>query len=221
MRNIKIDMLGRQFGKWLVLEEAEKSKSGACVYKCQCECGTTRNVLGGRLRSGGSRSCGCIKPEVSKLCNTTHGLYKHPLYTTWLNIRKRCYDEKIDCFKDYGGRGITLYDGWRDSPTPFIDWCMNNGWKKGLEVDRRNNDGNYVPGNIRFITHKQQQRNTRKNIFYTYNRETRCLSEWAEIVGIKYVTVFTRITRGWTIHEAIFGKKDKKTWKNLNALKIV
>lgn len=215
----KKDITGLRFGRWIVLEENKERFHGRVMYLCRCDCGTERIVEGARMRSGGSQSCGCLKSEAITAANKTHGLSRTPLYVLWLNVRKRCYDTKIRQYKDYGGRGIKMYEPWINDPVAFIKWCENNGWQKGLQLDRKNNEGHYVPDNLRFISHKQQQRNTRKNVFYTHNGETKCLSEWAEFIGIKYATIISRIIRGWTTHDAIFGKKDKKTWKSLNIQK--
>lgn len=206
----KLNLVGKKFGRWTIMEEVLERDMGRVQYKCRCDCGVERIMMGSKLKRGLSKSCGCWRTELTKVRNRTHGLSKLPLYSTWNNIRKRCYDKKIDCYKNYGGRGIRMYEEWINDPPAFIKWCMDNGWQKGLEVDRENNDGDYVPTNIRFITHKEQQRNTRKNVYFTHQGETKCLSEWAEILGINYQTVCTRITRGWEIQEALFGKNNKK-----------
>lgn len=218
MGYVKIDITGQRFGRWFVLGEYGKNKYGKWQFKCKCDCGTEKVVDGNRLRSGGSMSCGCLNREAISKSNGTHGLSKLPLYSVWNNIRKRCYDKKIRQYKDYGGRGIKMHEPWINDPPGFIKWCMDNGWRKGLQVDRENNDGDYVPNNIRFITHKEQQRNTRKNVFYTHDGQTKCLAEWAEITGRNYATVCVRIKRGWTIHDALFGepKKDNRKYRPSN-----
>lgn len=212
----KLNLTGQKFGRWTILEEVPERYQRRVQYKCRCDCGTERIMIGGKIKKGLSYSCGCWAVERTKIRNKTHGLSKVPLYSVWNNIRKRCYVKKTRQYKDYGGRGIKMYAKWINDPASFIRWCENNGWQKGLQVDRRNNDGHYYPRNIRFITHKEQQRNTRKNVFYTHEGQTKCIAEWAESLGVNYITVCVRIRRGWTINEALFGKKDKKTWENLN-----
>ena len=85
---------------------------------------------------------------------------RHTLYNMWYNIRARCYNPKKNQYKDYGGRGIKICKRWLDRDT-FIAWCLNNGWKPGLQLDRRNNDGNYTPSNCRFVTPKENSNNQR------------------------------------------------------------
>jgi len=87
-----------------------------------------------------------------------HGYRYHPLYRVWTEMKQRCSNKKYNSYKDYGGRGITVCDEWFD-PKIFIEWCLSNGWKKGLFIDRRDNDGNYEPGNCRFITPKESAKN--------------------------------------------------------------
>lgn len=215
----KLNLVGEKYGRWTVCEEIpERNKNGLVMYKCRCDCGVERVMMGSKLKRGLSKSCGCWSVELTKVRNKTHGLSKHPLYTVWGNMIDRCTNEKLSCYKNYGGRGITYFKEWEDAPDKFIKWCEDNGWQRGLEVDRRDNNGHYVPDNIRFLTHKEQQRNTRKNVFYTHEGQTKCLSEWAEYLGIKYMAVCSRIRRGWTIHDALFGepKKDNRKYRPSN-----
>ncbi len=80
----------------------------------------------------------------------------------YYNMLKRCYDEKHKDYEHYGGRGISVCEEWRESKQRFMRWCVDNGEKKGLEIDRRDNDGNYEPDNCRFIT-KRENRNNRRD----------------------------------------------------------
>jgi hypothetical protein len=75
-------------------------------------------------------------------------------------MKQRCYNEKNKRYKNYGDRGIEVCDEWMN-PKTFIEWCLDNGWKKGLTIDRRDNDGDYVPENCRFVTHKENSLNNR------------------------------------------------------------
>lgn len=140
----------------------------------------------------------------SELFKITHGLRNHPLYDVWGKIKARCYNIQSKDYTDYGGRGISVCTEWIDDFKAFYDWCIENGYQKGLEIDRRNNNGNYEPDSCRMVTRSQNMRNTRRNNNLTYNGETKCLSEWAEIYGIKRFTLFGRINRmGWDIEKAL------------------
>ena len=85
----------------------------------------------------------------------------HRLYPVWTSMKQRCFNEKNKTYKYYGGRGITVCEEWLN-PSKFIDWCINNGWKEGLQIDRINNDGNYDPLNCRFVTRRTNINNRRK-----------------------------------------------------------
>lgn len=89
-----------------------------------------------------------------------HGLHKHPLYNTWCNVKSRCHNAKNPRFKHYGGRDISMCVDWHDINI-FISWCLDNGWKKGLQIDRIDNNGNYNPENCRFVTNHENNLNTR------------------------------------------------------------
>jgi len=90
-----------------------------------------------------------------------HGYSYHTLYNVWNNMKQRCYNKNNSYYQNYGGRGITVCDEWKNSAKVFIDWALDNGWKKGLGLDRRNNNGNYHPDNCRFITHIENNHNVR------------------------------------------------------------
>jgi len=91
-----------------------------------------------------------------------HGLRYHKLYRVWLNMRIRCYNPNAPGYQYYGGRGIRVWIRWKGSFVSFYKWAMNNGWKEGLQIDRRDNDGNYHPDNCRFVTAKVNSNNKRK-----------------------------------------------------------
>lgn len=129
-----------------------------------------------------------------------HGLSDTYLYRVWGRIKTRCYNPNDKRFHRYGGRGITMCDEWLHNPESFIEWALANGFKEGLSIDRIDNDGSYSPENCRWITIKEQERNKTCNVRY----QDKCVTEWAEIVGIKANTIFARLYKGWDIERAIF-----------------
>lgn len=143
--------------------------------ECLCECGKIIYVASDSIRRGLTKSCGCQNQG-----NTTHGLSYHPLYTNWMAMKMRCFNTEVINYMDYGGRGITVCDEWKDNFKAFYDWCIAKGWKKGLTVDRfQNNDGNYEPSNCRLATRRDQDRNKRNSHLVTAFGETKNICDWA------------------------------------------
>lgn len=135
----------------------KQSKNKARYVVCKCDCGTEKEVHDQSLKNGRIKSCGCLTKERT----STHGLTNSPIYKVWEAIKSRCYNKNRAAYKDYGGRGITMSAEWKSNFKIFYDWAINNGWQQGLEIDRINNDGNYEPGNCRFVTTKDNSRNRR------------------------------------------------------------
>jgi hypothetical protein len=157
--NIK-DITGNRF-HFLVALSYAGSKHGCAHWNCICDCGNETVVSGTKLRKGHTKSCGCL-PFCGK---ATHGYSRrsgsHPLYRVWEGMKARCYNPNFKHFVNYGGRGIEITEEWKHSPDVFIKWAKKNGYKKGLEIDRIENDGNYEPENCRFVTHRENNLNKR------------------------------------------------------------
>lgn len=142
-----------------------------------------------------------------------HGLTNHKLFAVWSSAIDRCHNPNAQAYPNYGARGITVCDEWRAAFLPFYEWAMENGWKPGLQIDRRDNDEGYFPGNTRFVTAIVNQRNRRNNRRLTFNGETKCLIEWAEQRGIKKTTLKERLNRGWSVEDALTKDLIPKTAK--------
>lgn len=118
-------------------------------------------------------------------------------------MKDRCYNRRCSNYKNYGGRGIKMCDEWLNDFMSFYNWAMSHGYIEGLTIDRIDVNGNYEPNNCRWVDMKQQQRNRTDNRYFIINGETHCLSEWCEILGLKYRTVYSRLQRGWMIYDAL------------------
>lgn len=132
-----------------------------------------------------------------------HGLTNHPLHRTWSNAKSRCYDANSTPFKDYGGRGITFCEEWKNSFQAFYDWAMANGYKHGLTLDRIDNNKGYSPDNCRWATMKEQSNNRRSNKYLEFRGETRTVSQWSEITGIHNDTILKRLKHGWSVDKTL------------------
>ena len=157
------DLTGLKFGILTVVKRVESTKNWQSRWLCLCQCGCTTIRRSDGLNNGNSTSCGC----TYTVCQITHGYScrdknkpPHPLYILWLNMKKRCSDD-IRFYRYYKKRGIDVCCEWEKYPTVFIKWCLENGWREGLELDRRDNDNGYSPDNCRFVSHKINMNNTR------------------------------------------------------------
>jgi hypothetical protein len=135
--------------------------------------------------------------------NFIHGQSASRLYTIWCALKRRCNNKNGEQYKDYGERGVTVCDEWR-SFEPFREWAMANGYRDDLTIDRKDNNGNYCPENCRWATRKEQANNRRNTIKIEFDGMSKTLSEWSEIVGIPYLTIWRRIyQRDWPIEKAL------------------
>ena len=119
-------------------------------------------------------------------------------------MKDRCYNKNSKIYRFYGERGITICDEWLHDFQTFYDWAIENGYSDNLTIDRINSFGNYEPNNCRWITLSDQQRNRRNNRYFTYNGETKTLSQWAAEYGFKWEQLRDRIDKlGWSFEKAI------------------
>lgn len=124
------------------------------------------------------------------------------LYSIWKNMKRRCFDERCERYKDYGGRGITMCEEWASDFDAFADWAHAKEYEEGLTIERINNDGNYEPRNCKWITRREQAYNTRQNRLVTYHGETKPLIVWCNELNLPYDATHNRIESGWDVERA-------------------
>ena len=142
--------------------ENSKRKRGFGIYKCGF-CGTKFKAHTLNVKFGNTKSCGCYQKRRASETNKTHGLIGIKLYYTWAKIKDRILNLKNKQYNDYGGRGITICEEWKNDFVSFYNWAIENGYEenKGLSIDRIDNEGNYCPENCRWATKTIQNRNQR------------------------------------------------------------
>lgn len=181
----------------------------------RCDCGNVKEVYKYNVRSGASMSCGCLALEVRKRRRgVTHGKSHTPEHGVWADMHRRCRNVINPKYKHWAGRGIKVCERW-SGPNGFANFYADMGPRPSSEhsVDRYpNKKGNYEPGNCRWGTEIQQQRNRTNNVEYTYKGKTQCTSAWAADLGIRHFALRLRIKK-WGLERALSTPKrhDKVT----------
>jgi hypothetical protein len=205
-----IDLIGQKFGRLIVLEQAGKDKWRNSRWLCQCDCKQSKIVSGNNLKSGATKSCGCLHKEMM----TKHGCYGDKFYTVWQHMKQRCINPRNKDYPDYGGRGITVCDRWLNSFENFNEDEGEN-WKLGLTIERIDNKLGYYPGNCAWITIAEQQRNKRNNLYVLYMGKSQLFVKLCEEHNMPRNVVYKRYyILDWTLREALktpVGEKRKWT----------
>lgn len=190
----KIDLTGRQFGRLTALQECGRRKHHGPMWLCRCTCGTEKIVPGVRLRTGVTRSCGCLLRDSRTIPRfIKHGKYGSRVRSIWNGMIQRCSNPRRKGWENYGGRGITVCERWKSFPNFYAD--MGDP-PDGTSLDRVDSDGNYEPGNCRWATRTEQGANRRGNLLVTFEGKAQVLSAWATELRMSRWTLYNRYRRG-------------------------
>lgn len=197
---------GERHGRLTAIQFLRISRSRSRVWLWLCDCGNEVEILAGSVRKGHTKSCGCLRREVSSTKGKTHGKKWTPEYAIWNMMIQRCTNPNVKGFRHYGGRGIEVCERWLS----FANFYDDMGQRPPkMTIDRIDNDGNYEPGNCRWATRAEQARNMRRNINVTYQGQKMCLMDAAGLANVDARLAFARHKRGWP-DETLFIAPQKK-----------
>lgn len=201
-----LNLTGHIFGRLTAVGPVGRNKHGQLLWLCKCSCRKETVVTLSNLRGGSTKSCGCLHIEHAANLNKIHSLSKDHIYNIWSNMKARCNNPNNSRYNCYGERNIAVYEPWIHDFIEFYKYVskLEHAYDSGYTLDRINNlTGNYEPGNLRFVTTAEQNRNTRQNHMLTYNGETKCITDWAHTIGIAPSTLMYRVNSGWSINKAL------------------
>ena len=191
------DLTGQVFGRLTVLYKDTARHNGHDTYwicECSCDNRTIVSVPRYRLLHGDTTSCGCYQREVAGETFRTHGLYNHPLYSVWTDMKYRCNNSNSHFYNRYGGRNIRICDEWENFEN-FYNWAINNGYEPDLTIERKNNDSDYCPENCIWADRVVQANNRRTSRIIEYNGEKHTIAQWSRLFNVEYDRLYRSIMR--------------------------
>lgn len=200
------DITNQKFNRLTAIERIYCSRQKKMAWNCLCECGGSIVATYTQLKSGNTKSCGCLNHEKILERNTSHSESKTRLYKIWVGIRQRCNNPNKKSYVNYGGRGVKVCDDW-DNYLNFKEWAISNGYEDDLTIERIDPNGNYEPSNCTWIPKGDQSKNRRSCNFLTFNGKTQTVSDWARELNINRTTINTRLRKGWAIDKVLSNSK--------------
>lgn len=200
-RRLKPIESGTVFKKLTVISTIEPKDNSPYEYNVVCECGNKSVVRGDRLKSGKTKSCGCLRGANM----LKHGKYKLKAYMAWYHMIERCYNKKSSSYRRWGGRGITVSDSWRS-----LDNFLNDMGEpeKCYSLDRIDNDKGYSKENCRWATNEEQAQNRRTSIQVTINGKTASVSKHCRDLGLHNRLIYKLIKKGLSPENAFIKAKE-------------
>lgn len=192
----RVAPIGKRFGRVVVISLSRPS-GRSTVVDGRCDCGDERPYFISNLRTQSEPMCPACR-EASRPAKGQSG--KHPLFNIWKAMIQRCENPNHTWYSRYGGRGIRICDEWR---ADFEAFARHMGERPSLEhtVDREDPDGNYEPGNCRWLTIAEQQNNRANTIHFEWQGRTWTIKEACAVTGIEHATMAYRYNNGWSPDE--------------------
>jgi hypothetical protein len=204
-----VDLSGRVFGR-LTVVSFHGSQNHQSTFLCRCACGKKKIAIGQYLTSGRTSSCGCLKSEMCRTvnaklmqaANSTHGKSNTIEHGIWRGMRARCNNPESECYKNYGGRGISVCERWNS----FENFLSDIGPRpsRAHTVERKNNNLGYSPDNCTWGTREEQANNKRTNVYHSFGKQSLTLVNIAKLSGLNLNTIRYRMrSRGITAEAAV------------------
>lgn len=211
MNEVKIgkgNLLGKKFN-WITILRLDRTENHHNYWVCECDCGTKFIAIGNNIIRGKTKSCGCMKKAFAPWHKRTHGDCGTRFYYTWASMKSRITSKNNERYRDYGGRGLSLYDKWLDYEGFKAD--MYPSYLKHVEefgehqttIERKDVDGDYCPSNCTWATYQEQAMNTRLTVRIEYEGNVYSLTEISEYFNINKSTFKDRLRKGWSTEKSI------------------
>lgn len=203
-----MDLTGQTFSSLTVVSRApnawrKNGKQMATMWNCRCECGKESIVSTGNLRSGGTRSCGCLLLKIMGSQFKTHGKSETAAYRAWGRIKNRCSNPLRSNYYYYGAKGVTVCDRWLNSFENFYA-DMGDPPSPSHSIDRKDNSLGYSPDNCKWSTRIEQANNKSNNVFFAFNGQNKTIPEWSRESGVSRAVLYYRIQiKRWPIDKAL------------------
>lgn len=200
------DITGLRFGRLVAVRRTRTNKHGQSIWGFVCDCGASCERHIGAVSSGNTQSCGCLFLESATTRARKHGQSHLAEYHVWHDMLRRCNKPSCSSYSNYGGRGIKVCQRWSSSFDAFL---LDVGYRPQAEsgyridLDRRNNEGDYEPDNCRWISHIDNCNNSRRVKTITFNGTSMSQSQWSRHLGFRNHTIYNRLKLGWTVEAAL------------------
>lgn len=204
MATANFNDIGNRFGMLTVTKTDRREQKNGWFVFAACDCGIEKIYRFDYLKSGHTKSCGCMR-SISNKQRSTHGHAargsRSPTYAVYRDMMTRCTNPKYPEFHLYGGRGISVCDRWAGA---FENFFADMGSRPdGMTIDRKDVNGNYEPSNCRWATDEEQANNKRNSVFIEYQGKRQTVAQWSRDTGIQDKTIYLRLSKGCSPSQAL------------------
>ena len=198
----RMDIAGEKYGRLTAVGPTNLRANGCVLWDFTCDCGGTLQAQASSVKSGNTKSCGCLQPEIMQVQSTVHGMMETLSYQVWANMKSRCTNPNNTSYASYGGRGISVCPEWLES---FEAFFADMGERPiGKTLGRSDNDGGYEPTNCAWETNDEQGVNKRNTVFVVYQGERESLKTLTELLGLPYARILERKSKKKITHQEAF-----------------